>query len=719
FRVVRLEVLGARHTVVGKMQRLAAGSRVRVSGQLERDPRHGPQLRAHTVLVLDPDTRDGIQRYLGSGLIPGIGPGLAKRIVDRFGDATLEVLDRDPTRMGEVPGLGARRVQALARAWQEQRALRDVMVFLQGHGVSAALATRVFRRYGCDAIRIVSANPYRLALDIWGIGFRKADEIARNVGIASDAPERISAATIHVLQQAGERGHVFLPRATLAAEAEQVAQVGPASVEAAVQSLCASEHARCENLDAVGAVVYPSKKFVEEAALAHGLARLACAPVTPIAGADSAIGVFEQSTGATLAPEQRHAVHAAACQGVLVITGGPGTGKTTIVRAVLRVFENARLRVALAAPTGRAARRMEEATHREARTLHRLLEFDPRTNTFTRDERNPLDADAIVIDESSMLDQSLGFALVRAVRSGARLVLVGDVDQLPSIGAGAVLRDVIESDQIACVRLNQVFRQASESRIVRNAHRIRAGLAPETTPPGGPLGDFYVVAVRDAAAAADLVLRMVSDRIPTQFGLDPRRDVQVLTPMRKGAAGSDALNSALQHALNPSGSQLAVGARALRVGDKVMQLRNDYGRDVFNGDVGLVHAVDPDAGRMVVDIDGRSVHYDGVQVDDLTLAYACSIHKSQGSEYPAVVIPMVSAHFVMLSRNLLYTAVTRGKQLVVLVTDEKALRWALADARREDRFTYLFERLRLAVARLQGGEGHGLPTGHRGGTTGC
>ena len=701
FRVLRVaaDPDGQRVSVVGRMQRVTAGARIRVAGRFEADARHGRQLRVETLLVLDPDTQEGTARFLGSGLIPGIGPALAKRIVDHFGDATLDVLEREPGRLSEVAGLGARRVGMIATTWQEQRALRDVMVFLQGHGVSATISARVFRRYGADAIRVVSANPYRLALDVWGIGFRKADEIARRLGIERDAPERVRAAVLHTLEAASERGHVFVPKALLTSESESVAGVDVQLVEEAIDALCASPEARLEELDDIGKVVYRARRFVEESGLAHGLARLATAHATTLTGVEQAVQIFEQQTGTQLAPEQQQAVTWAAQASALVITGGPGVGKTTVVRALLALFDHARLQVRLAAPTGRASRRMSEATGREATTIHRMLEFEPRGGGFVRNEGNPLAADVVIIDESSMLDQSLAFALVRALATGTRLVLVGDVDQLPSIGPGAVLRDVIESGKVPCVRMSHIFRQAAESRIVSNAHRIREGRAPETPPVGDRNADFYVVNARDAEAAADLVLRIVVERIPRQFQLDPRRDVQVLTPMHKGSAGSTLLNTRLQEALNPAGRQVTLGPRTFRVGDKVMQLRNDYGREVFNGDMGFVSSADMQLGRLTADIEGREVEYEASQVDELVLAYACSIHKSQGSEYPAVVIPMVAAHFVMLSRNLLYTAVTRGKRLVVLVTDQRAMRWALSDARREERYAYLFQRLREAMDR--------------------
>jgi exodeoxyribonuclease V alpha subunit len=589
-------------------------------------------------------------------------------------------------------------VQAALQAWTDQRALHDVMVFLQGHGVSASLAVRVFRRFGADSIRVVSEDPFRLAVEVWGIGFQKADQIASAVGIAKDAPGRLKAAVLYALHQAEERGHVFLPRHALVQAAAKIADTPADRIEAAVDDACTAE-ARQEDLEEIGPAVYRSRRYVEEAGLAHGLARLAAGPVTALERAGDAVLAFEQASGVVLADEQRMAVHEAARASVLVVTGGPGVGKTTILRAVLGLYEASGTFVRLAAPTGRASRRMAETTGREALTVHRLLEFEPRSGTFARNENNPLAAGAVVIDESSMLDQTMAFALVRAIPSGTRLVLVGDVDQLPSIGAGAVLRDVIASGAVPCVRLTKIFRQAAQSRIVNNAHRIREGVAPEPPERGDLTSDFYVVPARDAEEAADRVLLLVQERIPKKFGLDPLRDVQVLTPMHRGPAGADVLNERLQQALNPAGPAAQASTRGMRVGDKVMQLRNDYGRDVFNGDLGFVLHVDTTTDQVVVDMDGRAVVYERSQLEELTLSYACSIHKSQGSEYPAVVVPLVTAHFVMLSRNLLYTAVTRGKRLVVPVAEPRAVSMALSQVRREERYSYLFRRLTDAVQR--------------------
>ena len=708
FRILRLTVdqTGDIISVIGCMQRLVVGTRVRVGGAWEDDPRHGRQFRAKTVLVLAHDTREGLEKFLGSGLVPGIGPVFARRIVDCFGDDTVRILDREPHRLAEVPGLGSRRALAIEQAWVEQGVLREVMVFLQGHGVSAALAMRVYRRYGVDAIRAVSEDPYRLAVDVWGIGFQKADQIARTMGVAKDAPIRLKAAVLYALHQAEDRGHVFLPVHDLVNATAKVAgtpedDIPEASIHKAIEDACCAE-ARREELYDVGPAVYRSIKFIEEAGLARHLARLACTKVPPLELADDAITKFERDAGVVLADEQRRAVHEAARASVLVITGGPGVGKTTIVRAILELYEASGLTVRLAAPTGRASRRMAETTGRGAYTLHRLLDVDPRKGTFGRNESNPIDAGAVVVDESSMLDQSIAFALVRAIPDGARLLFVGDADQLPSIGAGSVLRDMIDAGVVPVVRLNRIYRQAAMSRIVSNAHRIRDGQLPIPPDRGDLTSDFYIVSASDAQQAADRVVLLVSERIPRQFGFDPVRDVQVLAPMRRGPVGADVLNERLQATLNPLKLLGQSSARGMRVGDKVMQLKNDYERDVFNGDLGVVVEVDQSGERLVVSMDGRELVYDRSQMDELSLSYACSIHKSQGSEYPAVVVPLVASHFVMLSRNLLYTAVTRGKRLVTLVAEPRAISMALSEVRKEERYSYLFVRFREAVERCGG-----------------
>lgn len=699
FRVLRVLVEGRAQPEawVGVFPAVPPGTRVRATGHYERDAKHGDQLKVDTMLTVAPSTLEGIERYLGSGMVHGIGPVYAKRIVQTFGLETLEVLDREPYRLAEVPGLGARRAEEVARTWEKQRAIGAIMIFLQGHGASPSLATRIFKRFGPQAIEIVSRSPYRLALDVWGVGFKTADRIAQSIGISRDAPERAQAGVLQTLHDLSTRGHVFAGRADLAARAAEMLERDEPSMDQAIDALAASKHVRVEPLASGDTAVYPTELYEAEVRLARRLRAMLRREVTGKArleaGVAAAIASFEQRTKVTLAPAQRDAVEQAAQNKVLVLTGGPGVGKTTIVRAILSLFAEAKIVARLAAPTGRAAKRMSEATGREAVTLHRLLEFDPKQRVFARRQGRPLEGSAVIIDEASMLDLLLADALFQALGDDTRLVLVGDVDQLPSVGAGAVLRDILASGEVPAVRLTQIFRQAEGSLIVRNAHRIHEGTPPESAT--GSSGEFYVLERAGAKEASDTILEVVTERIPKRFGLDPRRDVQVLTPMHKGEAGSVALNERLQAALNPKGvAEVTRGAKLLRLGDKVMQLRNDYDKEVYNGDVGFITGVEAEERRITVSFDGREVAYEEAELDELTLAYATSIHKSQGSEYAAVIVPILTQHFVMLSRNLIYTAVTRGKKLVVLVADPRAVGLALAETRREDRRTYLAERLR-------------------------
>jgi exodeoxyribonuclease V alpha subunit len=705
FRVVKIAVDGRSEklAVVGTFPRVSVGTRIRVRGSLVHDAKYGEQLRAEVVTELVPSTLLGIERYLGSGMIKGIGEKYAKKIVETFGLDTLRILDEDPGRLREVEGLGKKRVEGIVRAWAEQRAIRDVMVFLQAHGASPALASRIFKRYGRNAVQVVSENPYRLALDVWGVGFKTADRLAGQLGVARDSPERMQAGVLQAVYDVTEAGHTYVVDEDLATRAASLLEVDPAaSRDALFRAIDALAHARLVQTERVhGArIVMSAAIYAAETRVARRLAEIGEASAKSIGGAvAAAIADFERAQGVELAPEQRRAVERLADARVLVVTGGPGVGKTTIVRAMIAAFDRAGQVVRLAAPTGRAAKRMSEATGRDASTLHRLLEFEPKTNGFKRDAERPLDCDAVIVDESSMVDIHMADALLQAVAPGTRLVLVGDVDQLPSVGPGAFLRDVILSRRVPCVRLTQIFRQARESLIVTNAHRIHRGETPEVPEPGSDKSDFYVVDRREPEHARATVLELVRSRIPKRFGLDPVRDVQVLTPMHRGPAGAQALNEALQAALNPSGPELVRGGRTYRLGDKVMQLRNDYEKNVWNGDVGIVEHVDAEQDSLRVRFeDGREATYDGGELDELALAYACTVHKSQGSEYPAVVVVLLTTHFVMLSRNLLYTAVTRGKRLVVLVADPKAVGLAVrSDARErgEERRTRLAERLAL------------------------
>jgi exodeoxyribonuclease V alpha subunit len=702
FRVVRV-ALDGRETLatwVGRMQPVSPGMRVRATGKIETDPRHGEQLRVTTLLEIAPSTLQGLERYLGSGMVSGIGPALAARIVGTFGLQTLRVLDEAPERLSEVSGLGRKKAQSLTEAWTTQKTERDIMIFMQQHGVSPAIAMKIIKRFGPSAIDIVKRAPYRLALDVWGIGFKTADQIARDVGVSPDAPERAQAGVLQVLSDLASRGHVYAERGDLVARAAHMLELDETNVERAIDTLALSGRVIVEKGASGETAVYEASLHEEEVRVGKRLLELLTGQgrtlmstrgESPEVVADNAIAMFENRAQVALAPAQREAVIGAARHKILVITGGPGVGKTTIVRAILSVFDRSGKTVRLAAPTGRAAKRMSEATGRDALTLHRLLEFEPKERGFLRNRKNPIEGDVVIVDEASMIDLHLCDALTQAIADDARLVLVGDVDQLPSIGPGAILRDIIASRAIPTVHLSQIFRQAAGSLIVENAHRIHDGIRPEGSTSKN--GEFFVFVRDDPAEAAATIHDLVTDRIPRGFGLDPVRDIQVLSPMNKGPVGTLVLNESLQRALNPTGPTVTRGDRTFRLGDKVMQLRNDYDREVFNGDIGRITVIDAEASTMTVTFDSREATYEAADLDDLVLAYATSIHKSQGSEYPAVVVTMMSAHFVMLSRNLLYTAVTRGKKLVVIVTDGRALTMALSETRREERLTGL--RIRL------------------------
>jgi exodeoxyribonuclease V alpha subunit len=701
-------------TIVGELVGVSEGVPLRLRGRWVDDRKFGRQFRVATYQLRSPETLVGIERFLGSGIIPGIGPELARRLVSHFKMDTLEVIDRTPERLVEVAGIGAARAAKLAAAFAAQRHVQDVMVFLRGHGVSAAFAARIVKKYGKDAINVVRANPYRLAHEIWGIGFRTADAIAEKLGIARDAPERLEAGLLHALETSAEDGHMHLPDDELIGAAAELLAVAADRLAPRLAALEGSRLIVRETLGHRGACSMLPWAHDAEATAAALLAQLIRTPARGLAlDIHAAIHAFEAVTGVQLAAQQRRAVEAALVDKCTVITGGPGVGKTTIVKAIVHLAKLVHRRVALAAPTGRAAKRLGEATVMEAMTLHRLLEFQPHEGGFQRGPSNPLDADLLVVDEASMVDAQLFSAVVGALRPGAQLVLVGDIDQLPSVGAGAVLSDVIASEAATVIRLTEIFRQAAASQIVVSAHAINAGELPVLDPPA-PAGapgtpapsDFYFIARDDPEAARATIVELVAERIPARFGFDPIADIQVLAPMHRGELGTSALNHALQDRLNPGtgaagtgtagtgGPELARGERVFRSGDKVMQLRNDYDKSVFNGDIGVIAAIDGEAGVVSVEFDGRLASYERSELDQLAHAYAVSVHKSQGSEYAAVVIPLVTQHYMMLQRSLLYTAVTRGKRLVVIVGSKRAVALAVRNADARRRYTWLAERVR-------------------------
>ncbi|MFN8483853.1 MAG: ATP-dependent RecD-like DNA helicase [Anaerolineae bacterium] len=689
-------------TVVGNLPNVQPGESVRLEGVWTTHPQHGRQFEAKHCTVERPASVEGIRKYLGSGLVKGIGPGRAERIVETFGEYTLDVIERSPDRLVEVPGIGPKTASKIMRAWEEQRAIKDVMVFLQGHGVSTGLAVKIYKQYRNEALVIVQNDPYRLARDIYGIGFLTADKIARNMGFAIDDPRRIEAGVAYVLNEFSDGGHVFALRPDLVALAVErlsndETHIAPEGVEAAIDRLTEVGELKIEDGDD-GPAVYLPPFYQAEVGVARRLRRALDAQRDRLASFrdvnwERALAYLARDE-LELAPQQAEAVKVALTHKVAILTGGPGTGKTYTLRAILKLLEARRHSVLLAAPTGRAAKRINEATGHAAKTLHRLLEFKP-GQSFIRDEQNPLDADMVIVDETSMIDLLLMNSLMKAVDVGSHLLLVGDVDQLPSVGAGNVLRDLIASEVIPVVRLETIFRQAEESGIVVNAHRINAGQMPVFSPT--PTGDFFWVEAAEPTLAADRVLQVVAERIPKRWGLDALDDVQVLTPTHRGEAGVAMLNQRLQAILNPPAegkTERPFGSRVFRVGDKVLQIRNNYDKKVFNGDVGRIEAIDLEDQVARVRFDTETVEYEFQELDELVHAFAMSVHKAQGSEYPAVVMPLVTQHYMLLQRNLVYTGVTRAKRLVVMVGQKRALGMAVRNARLSKRNSRLAQRLR-------------------------
>lgn len=683
-------------TVVGKLQKLAPGETLRFTGKWGVDPKHGRQFQAETCLPLSPSTADGIEKFLGSGLIPGVGEVMAARIVKKFGLDALEIIEKRAHRLVEIPGIGAKRAKTIQKALIEKKAIRDVMVFLETAGVSPAFAVRIFNRYGSDSIRVVKENPYRLASEVSGIGFRSADRVAAHIGFAKDSPERAEAGVLYVLDETSSEGHVHALREELLDKAVRLLDIPAPLLESALERLLLMGRVRRPQAVSGDTVYLPRLDNAERTA-AERLLDMMAAPAVPLPfDAAEAIRRAEAEAGIVLAEEQRKAFEELGRTRLMILTGGPGTGKTTALRGLVACLTSAGMKVALAAPTGRASRRMAESTGREASTIHRLLEYSPKSNSFERNRENPLDLDALVVDEVSMVDIELFAALLDALRPTARMLLVGDPDQLPSVGPGTVLADLLHLARatdagLRAICLREVFRQARSSLIVTGAHDILAGHEPASGEKGSN-ADFFMIERDDPDECLELIKELVSARIPRGFGLDPVSDIQLLTPMHKGTIGASNLNKELQALLNPAGPG-GQSSQRFRVNDKVMQIRNNYDLEVFNGDIGRIRAVDPEDGNVEVIFPERSVRYPTTELDQLTLAYACTVHKSQGSEYPAVVIPMHTQHFVMLQRNLLYTAITRGKRLVVIVGSKRAVRIAIRNNKQLERRSGLIPRV--------------------------
>lgn len=689
-----LKVVG----VVGSST-VSEGDEIECSGTHLTDPKFGPQFKTELILPVPPRTIAGIERYLGSGVIPGIGPKLAKRLVEAFGENTIEVIDTAPDRLLSLPGIGPAKVQALRDAWEETRDLRNTMLFLQSFGVTPALAARIHKFYGKNTIPYLQEDPYRLTRDIAGIGFRTADRMAREYGVPMDSPKRLRAGIVYAMQERRSAGHCAAPFETLLSDASGHLgdpEAGEIPRELLVQAIqkCIETGELVDEPDGAGIFLAALRRA--EISVAESIndlllgGRMRWKPEKAYA-----IRVAQEQTGLTLSPSQQEALYTALTSKVAILTGGPGTGKTTILKGILGVVLNSKAKVLLCAPTGRAAKRMTESTGLEAVTIHRLLGFNPSQGGFQKNEDDPLEADLVVVDEASMVDINLMASLLCAIPPEAALLIVGDVDQLPSVGPGAVLSDIIASGVVPTVRLTEIHRQAKNSLIIQGAHEVNHGRIPTSGAKDDPKADFFLVNKETPEEITAELLRIVTKVVPERYGYDPMRDIQVLTPMRKNALGATALNEELRKLLNPNGQpRISRFTQTYAVGDKVQQTVNNYKKEVFNGDLGTVTAIDLEAGKVSVTFDGTPVVYNQDELDDLVLAYATTIHKSQGSEYPVVVMPLANQHYMLLDRSLLYTAITRGKKLVIIIHQQRALQTAVRNQNSRKRLTGLTERLK-------------------------
>jgi exodeoxyribonuclease V alpha subunit len=695
FCVLRAKVKGEREliTVIGSAASITPGEYIECIGIWTNDRTHGLQFKANQLKVVPPTTLEGIEKYLGSGMVKGIGPHFAKVLVKAFKEDVFTVIEREPEKLLTLPGIGRKRMEKVTSAWAEQKVIREIMVFLQSHGIGTGRAVRIYKTYGDESIIKVTENPYRLALDIHGIGFKTADTLAQKLGIAPDSLIRAQAGVRHVLQEISGDGHCAASWDTLMEEASKLLEISNPILEEAIHAEIAEENLVQEDIDGISCLFLAPLHRAEVGTATSVLRLLKGTPPWGTIDTEKAIPWVEGKTGLTLSESQREAVQLALSSKMVVITGGPGVGKTTLVNSILLIIRAKDLNVTLCAPTGRAAKRLTESTGLEAKTIHRLLEFDPKTFGFKRDRDNPLETDLVVIDESSMVDIALINKLLGAIPDKAAVMIVGDVDQLPSVGPGAVLGDIIDSGRVPTVRLTEIFRQAATSRIIVNAHRINKGEMPLKAD-GPELSDFYFIPANTPEEIHDKLLQVVTERIPKRFGLHPVKDVQVLTPMNRGGLGAHSLNAVLQKALNEKAEpKVTRFGTTFAPSDKVIQTVNNYDKEVFNGDIGQITEIDVEEGLLKAEYDGREVEYEFAELDEVSLAYATSIHKSQGSEYPAVVIPLAMQHYTLLERNLIYTAVTRGKKLVTIIGQPKALGMAVKNRKSNRRLTKLAARI--------------------------
>lgn len=702
FTIARVKVFGQKElvTVVGNLMAATPGAVLKMKGEWSIHPKFGEQFKVINYKIEVPATLYGVKKYLGSGLIKGIGPVMAGRIVKKFSKKTLDIIENHIKKLIEVDGIGRKRVDMIEKAWAEQKEIRDVMLFLQTHGVSSGYGVKIFKKYGNNSISLITENPYRMADDIYGIGFLTADSIAKKLGFAKNSEKRIEAGILYVLHQLADEGHVYYPYEKLVGKSQEMLEVERDLIINAINIIAVNKKIVLEDLNAGteafkadNKAVYLAKFHLCETRIAGMIKRLVFSPgCLRNVDIENAVKWVQTQLSIHLAEKQIEAVVCSHQNKMMIITGGPGTGKTTIINAILKIFSKITNQIMLAAPTGRAAKRMNETTGYEAKTIHRLLQYSFAKGGFQKNKKNPLNCDLLIIDEASMIDTVMMYYLLRAIPAEATFILVGDVNQLPSVGAGNILNDIIESGLIAVVKLNEIFRQAGESRIIVNAHRINKGIMPYLTSTNKK-NDFYFIEQEDPERALDIILRLVKERIPSSFGFNSVDDIQVLSPMHQGVVGTGNLNLKLQEALNPSETGIVRGNRNFRVNDKVMQIRNNYDKNVFNGDIGRVIRISTENQEVHIFFDGRSITYDFNDLDEIMPAYAISVHKSQGSEYPVVVLPILTQHYILLQRNLIYTAVTRGRELVVIVGAKKALAIGIKNDKIKMRYTYLNQRL--------------------------